>query len=65
MWRAVCAENFCGTYRHHADAGQPVRGVIVAKEISEDLRIACSEVPSVSLFEYELSVSLKQVALGN
>ena len=51
--------------RHHADEGQSVRGVIVAKEISEDLRIACSEVPSVSLFEYELSVSLKQIALGN
>jgi len=50
--------------RHHADAGQPVRGVIVAKEISEDLRIACAEVPGVSLFEYELSVALSRVELA-
>lgn len=48
---------------HHAEAGQPVRGVIVAKAISEDLLLACSEVPSVSLFEYDLSVSLKPAAL--
>lgn len=50
--------------RNHADAGQPVRGVIVAKEISEDLRIACAEVPNVTLFEYELSVALNRVELG-
>lgn len=49
--------------RNHAEAGQPVRGVIVAKAISEDLRIACAEVPNVMLFEYELSVALKRVEL--
>ncbi|HEY6529847.1 MAG TPA: endonuclease NucS domain-containing protein [Cellvibrionaceae bacterium] len=49
--------------RNHADPGQSVRGVIVAKQISEDLRLACAEVPSVSLYEYELSVSLKPVNL--
>lgn len=49
--------------KHHADPGQRVRGVIVAKHISDDLLLACSEVPSVSLFEYELSVSVKPKAL--
>lgn len=49
--------------RNHAEPGQRVRGIIVAKQISEELRLACSEVPSVSLYEYELSVSLKPVAL--
>jgi hypothetical protein len=49
--------------KNHAEPGQKVRGVIVAKEISEDLLLACSELPSISLFEYSLSVSLKPVAL--
>lgn len=47
--------------KHHADPDQCVRGIIVAKQISEDLRLACAEVPSVSLYEYALSVSLKPV----
>lgn len=49
--------------RNHAESGQRVRGIIIAKQISEDLRLACSEVPSVSLYEYALSVTVKQVAL--
>lgn len=48
---------------HHADPGQKVRGVIISREISEDLRLACSELREVTLFEYEMSVSLKRVAL--
>jgi hypothetical protein len=46
-----------------ADAGQKVRGVIVARQISQDLELACSELPHVRLFEYQLSVSLEPVAL--
>jgi len=44
-----------------ADPNQGVRGLIVAREISEDLLLACSMVPDVELFEYELSLSLKRV----
>lgn len=44
-----------------AESDQRVRGVIVAREISEDLLLACSMVPDVKLFEYELSLSLRQV----
>jgi hypothetical protein len=47
--------------KNQAEAGQKVRGVIVAREISEDLLLACSLMPNVGLFEYELSLSLKQV----
>lgn len=44
-----------------AEPDQTVRGVIVAREISEDLLLACSMVPGVELFEYELSLSLRRV----
>lgn len=47
--------------RNHAEPGQNVRGVIIAKQISEDLRLACSETPSIDLYEYALSVSVQPV----
>lgn len=46
---------------HQAEPGQRVRGVIIAREISEDLRLACSRIADVQLFEYALSVSLKPI----
>lgn len=49
--------------KNHAEPAQGVRGIIIAKHIGEDLRLACSEVPSVSLYEYSLSVTVKRVAL--
>jgi hypothetical protein len=47
--------------KHHAEPGQRVRGVIVAKEVSDDLRLACARIPDIRLFEYALSVSLHEV----
>jgi len=47
--------------KNHADPGQAVRGIIVAREISEDLILACSGLSDVSLFEYEMSVSVKRI----
>lgn len=44
-----------------AESGQLVKGMIVAREISEDLLLATSKVPDVELFEYELLVNLKKV----
>ena len=44
-----------------AEPDQDVRGIIAAREISDDLRLACSDLPSASLYEYELSVTLKKV----
>jgi endonuclease NucS-like protein len=48
---------------HHAEPGQQVRGIIAAREISDDLRLACSYLTDVSLYEYELSVKLQKVKL--
>ena len=45
-----------------AENKQQVRGVIVAREISQDLLLACSEIPNIQLFEYQLSIELNQVA---
>lgn len=49
--------------KNHAEAGQSVGGIIIAKEISDDLRLACLELPTVSLYEYSLAVSVKQIAI--
>ena len=38
---------------------KPVKGVIVAKSISENLRYAASIVPQVHLFEYQVAFSLR------
>jgi len=46
---------------HQAEPGQKVRGMIVGREISEDLVLACRRIPDVELFQYELSVSVKKV----
>jgi hypothetical protein len=49
--------------KNQADAEQQVRGVIVAREISEDLLLACSLLQNVQLFEYEMSLALTPVQL--
>jgi len=46
---------------NQAEPNQKVRGIIIAKEISNDLRLAATRVPDVQLFEYELSISLREV----
>ena len=48
--------------KNQADESQQVRGILVAREITEDLLLACADLPSIELFEYELSVSLRKVA---
>lgn len=51
--------------KHQAEPGTSVRGVIVAREISEDLLLACSTTPGVQLFEYKLSVELRRAMFEN
>lgn len=41
-----------------------VRGIILASEIGEDLRLAASRVPDIRLMEYELSFKLKPCRTG-
>ena len=48
--------------KHHAEPGRQVRGIILAKQISDDLRLACLSLPDISLYEYELAVSVNKVA---
>ncbi len=47
--------------RNQAEPEQAVRGIIVAREISEDLKLACSSLSAVALYEYELSVMLRRI----
>ena len=47
--------------KNHAEEGQKVRGVIIAREISDDLVLACSETKNVELYEYNMSVSLRKI----
>ena len=44
-----------------ADPNQRVKGMIIARTVSEDLRLAVSIVNDVELFEYQLSISLNQI----
>lgn len=44
-----------------AERGQNVRGVIVCRTISEDLRLASAGLPNLELFEYQLSVKVSRV----
>ena len=44
-----------------AEPGQKVKGMIIARTISYDLRLATSRVQDVELFEYDLSISLKRI----
>jgi len=45
--------------KHQAEMGQKVRGMIIARNISDDLSLAWSGVSDIQLFEYELYVSLR------
>jgi endonuclease len=50
--------------KYHAEPTQQVRGIIVAREITEDLLLACSPLTGVKLYEYKLSVDLHPKQLG-
>jgi hypothetical protein len=45
-----------------AEPGQRVRGIIICRTMSEDLRLACASISDVELFEYRLSVTVSKVA---
>ena len=52
---------YMGWVKHTVGKGQAVRGVIVAKTISRNLRYAVTVIPDVSLFEYEMHFTLNAV----
>ncbi len=47
--------------KHQTDEGQSVRGIIIAREISEDLSLACEGLSNIELYEYQLSITLNKV----
>ena len=52
---------YMGWIKENMDSRLPVRGIIVASEITEDIRLAASLIPSVRLYQYQLSFSVKPV----
>lgn len=46
-----------------AEPGQAVKGMIIARSISEDLRLATSRISDVELYEYEMSIALNKIEL--
>jgi hypothetical protein len=44
-----------------AEPGQRVRGIIICRSMSEDLRLACASIRDVELCEYQLSVTVSKV----
>ncbi len=47
--------------KYLATPGQKVKGMIIARAISDDLRLATLRIQGVELFEYELSISLRRI----
>ncbi len=54
---------YLGWVKKNLARGKQVKGVIVAQSISEELKYAVSVAPEISLFEYELSFSIKPANL--
>ena len=52
---------YMGWVKHTIGRGKEVRGVIVAKTISRNLRYAVTVIPDVSVFEYEVRFTLNAV----
>jgi hypothetical protein len=44
--------------KYLAEERQGVRGIIICKEITDDLLLACMDLKEIELFEYELSIKL-------
>jgi endonuclease len=52
---------YMGWVEQNMEPSHPVRGIIVAKEITSDLKLAVSRVSGVRLIEYEISFELRSV----
>jgi len=52
---------YMGWIEQNQADNQKVRGMIICKSISNDLKLACLKLHNVLLYEYDLSISLKQI----
>ena len=59
----VCGQimRYVGWLKRHGANGKPVRGLIIAKHVSDCIRYALADVPEVSAREYQLHITLKDV----
>ncbi len=44
-----------------AEPNQKVKGIIIASKISDDLKLASSKISDITLYEYDLSISLRKI----
>jgi len=60
---AACGQilRYMGWIKRNLAQGRDVRGIIVARHISEKLRYAVADLPNVALKEYELSVAFRDL----
>ena len=47
-----------------AEAGQMVRGVIIAKEVDDALRYAVKDIPGISVLTYRVNFELTPLTTG-
>jgi hypothetical protein len=52
---------YMGWVEQNMEASHPPRGIIVAKEITSDLKLASSRVPDIQLIEYEIAFKLRPI----
>jgi hypothetical protein len=57
---ASCCDIWLGS-RSNCRPIQDVRGVIVASEVTEDLKLAASLIQNVRLYEYAIAMKLSRV----
>jgi hypothetical protein len=50
-----------GWVRKNLASDKIIRGIIIAKIISEDLKLAASETKDIELFEYDLKIDLRRI----
>lgn len=51
---------YMGWINENLGLGKP-KGIIIARKITENLRLACQDIPDIAVFEYEVSMRLNQV----
>jgi hypothetical protein len=52
---------YMGWIEQNMPASRPARGIIVAKEITTDLKLASSRLPDIQLIEYEIAFKLRAI----
>ena len=54
---------YMGWIDEHLGGTEPCRGIVVARAVGDDLRLACRRTPGVELYEYSLQVSVHKIGV--